>query len=318
MKSQRLVGIDKPVSELVLGSGWFSLEDKYQYFDLLDEFVAYSGTTIDTGRCYGESENVIGLWMESRGNRDQMLIITKGGLSKTNPNSLDEEIEKVIENDITISLEYLKTDFIDLYFLHRDNSSIPVGRIVECLNTELNRGRIHAWGGSNWEPYRINEANEYADQHGLTGFVAVSNNLSLVVPTGPYYEGLIWTDEAARYWHAETGIPLLAWSSQARGFFTGRFRPDIRDHPNMVRVYYTDENFERLHRAEQLGKQKGNYSAVQVGLAWVLHQPFTVVPIVGPRTKEEVVSCVNALQIELTEAEIKWLNLQSSDLGHIL
>ena len=311
MKNRRFAGINKPVSEIVLGSAYFSLTDKCKYFDIMDGFIEHGGITIDTGRCYGESENVIGLWIESRENRDQILLITKGGLSKTNPCTLDDNIENVIHEDITTSLEYLKTDYIDLYFLHRDKKSLAVGRMIEALNEELERGRIRAFGGSNWEPHRIDEANEYADKHNLTKFVAVSNNYSLGVPTGPYYEGLVWTDETARDWHKKTGMPLFAWSSQARGFFTGRFRPDVRDDANMVRVYYTDENFERLRRAEQLGKEKGNYSAIQIALAWLLRQIIDVMPVVGPRTKEELASCVNVLQLELTESEIKWLNLES-------
>ena len=70
MKNTRLVtGVDKPVSELALGTAWYSLEDKEQWFGLMDDFVAYGGTTIDTGRGYGESEEVIGLWMILSENR---------------------------------------------------------------------------------------------------------------------------------------------------------------------------------------------------------------------------------------------------------
>jgi len=75
----------------------------------------------------------------------------------------------------------------------------------------------------------------------------------------------------------------------------------------MVRVYYTDENFERLKRAEQLGETKGGYSAVQVALAWLLNQSIDVVPIVGPRNVKELESCINALKLSLTEEEVQWL-----------
>jgi aryl-alcohol dehydrogenase-like predicted oxidoreductase len=250
--------------------------------------------------------------MEARGNREDVFLITKGGLSTQDPCCLAvEDLEEEIEADLTESLERLRTDYVDLYFLHRDAPEVPAGRMVECLNRELERGRIRAFGGSNWEPCRIDEANEYARQHGLVGFAAVSNNLSLAVPTGPYYRGLVSTDEAGQRWHAETGLPLFSWSAQARGFFSGRFRPDVRDNPDMVRVYYTDENFERLRRATQLGQEKGGYSAVQVALAYVLHLPLPVVPIAGPLTTEEMASCLAALQIELSDAEVRWLNLET-------
>ena len=124
-------------------------------------------------------------------------------------------------------------------------------------------------------------------------------------------------DAAGLRWHDETGIPLFSWSSQARGFFAGQFTPDIREGAGeavggfvgrMMAVYGTNENFERLRRAEELGREKGGYSAVQVALAWLLHQPVTVVPIVGPQSANELVSCVDALSIELTASEVKHLS----------
>jgi aryl-alcohol dehydrogenase-like predicted oxidoreductase len=247
-------------------------------------------------------------------NRDRIAIITKGGLSEKDPTTLAVEgLRAKVEKDITRSLECLRTDQIDLYFLHRDAPQIPVGEIMECLNAEKARGRIGAFGGSNWETSRVDEANEYADKHGMTRLAAVSNNLSLAVPTGPFYPGLVSTDDMAKRWHAKTGIPLFAWASLARGFFTGRFRPEIRDDParmkdsftaNMMRIYCTADNLERLRRAEELAKAKGGFSAVQVALAWVLHQPFTALPLVGMHSNEEVASSLAALSIRLSEAEV--------------
>lgn len=321
-KNLAIANVDKPVSELVQGSSWFALNEQERLFELLDEFVAHGGTAIDTARCYGESEEVIGRWLEARGHREEIFLITKGGMAEEGPPRLvvDGFAEK-IDRDLTESLDHLRTDYIDLYFLHRDAPSFPVGPIVEGLNAELERGRIRAFGGSNWEPRRIDEANEYAAQHGLTGFAAVSNHLSLAVPTGPFYEGLLWVDPAARRWHVERGIPNFSWASLARGFFTGRFSREMRERVarsdaslswfdcQMIRIYGTDDNYERLRRAEELGARKG-YSAVQIALAWLLHQPFEI-PVVGPHTPEEVASCAAATEIELTEEEVQWLNLEA-------
>lgn len=327
MKSTRcVVGIDKPISELALGTAWYSLQNRYRLFELMDDFVSYGGTTLDTARGYGESEKVIGLWMDARRNRNRMVIITKGGLSEQDGGRLAiEGFKEKVEKDITTSLDYLQTDYIDLYFLHRDTPSIPVAEIVDCLNAELDRGRIHAFGGSNWKTHRVDDANEYAEGHGLTGFTAVSNNLSLAVPTGPFYPGLVSTDKVGEHWHAKTRIPLFSWSSQARGFFTGRYGPDMKAahgvrnafHKNLIRVYCTKENFERLNRAKELGEKKDVHSAVQIALAWVLHKSFIIFPLVGPHTREELRSCIDALSIELTESEIKWLNLEDNSVNPV-
>ena len=316
-----LAGLEKPVSRVALGTAWYSLDTKYQWFELMDQFVEHGGSTIDTARMYGEGEIVIGQWLQERRNRDQIVVVTKGGLSPHDGNRLAVEgIQEQIEKDLTESLERLQTDCIDLYLLHRDTESIPVAQIMDCLNAQRDRGRISAFGGSNWTLRRVEEANEYAHKHGLTGFAAVSNNLSLAAPAGPFYPGLVSVDRAEEPWFAEHNMPDFSWSSQARGFFTGRYRPETRDDPakakdgflaNMIRVYCTDENFERLRRAEKLGKDKGGYSAVQIALAWVLHRPLAVVPLVGPHTPEELDSCAAAAGIELTGQEARWLDLQA-------
>jgi aryl-alcohol dehydrogenase-like predicted oxidoreductase len=110
----------------------------------------------------------------------------------------------------------------------------------------------------------------------------------------------------------EKQIPLIPWSSQARGFFTGRWTPQMPANDGftkrMIEVYCTDDNFKRLSRAKELGEKKG-HTAVEVALAWLLHKPFPIVPIVGPHTQEELASCVKATTLSLTEAECKWLNL---------
>ena len=118
-------------------------------------------------------------------------------------------------------------------------------------------------------------------------------------------------------WHRRTGIPLLVFSSQARGFFTGRFEPHQRNatpgtldqlDARVLEVYGSDANFARLERARQLGRDKGGYSATQVALAWLLHQPLPLIPIIGPRDREELASSFDALALRLTPAETRWLD----------
>jgi aryl-alcohol dehydrogenase-like predicted oxidoreductase len=105
-------------------------------------------------------------------------------------------------------------------------------------------------------------------------------------------------------------MPLFAWSSQARGFFSGAFTPESQNEL-MQRVYFSEDNWERLRRARELGEIRGGYSAIQVALAWVLHQPFPTFPLVGPANVAELNSCVQALELELTPEESAWLNLEA-------
>jgi aryl-alcohol dehydrogenase-like predicted oxidoreductase len=105
-------------------------------------------------------------------------------------------------------------------------------------------------------------------------------------------------------------MPLFAWSSQARGFFTGRFSPEDTADEMMARVYYHPDNWERLRRATELGKARG-YEPTQVALAWVLHQPFPTFALIGPHTRRELESCAAALELELQPEEVRWLNLEA-------
>lgn len=313
--------IDKRSSAFVLGTAFYTLAQKDDWFAIMDDFRAHGGVTLDSGRIYGggESENVIGEWLKSMNTREEMIVITKCGHGKDG--ALPENgMESVFADELAKSLECLKTDYIDLYMLHRDDPAIPVKRIMDCLNGYVISGRVRALGASNWTYPRIDEANNYARARGLAGFSVVSNNLSLAVPTGPFYPGLITTDKDGEQWHLCTGIPLIPWSSQARGFFTGAYSAELRRQGNgiengfakrMSEIYCTNDNFERLKRATELGQKKGGYSAVEVALSWVLHKSFSIAPIVGPHSREELRSCIKALSLQLTEDECRWLNLQN-------
>lgn len=306
-------GIHKPSSELALGTAFFNIKNKEQCFDVLDAFMEAGGTIIDSARGYGTSEDVIGFWLENRSDRDRIIILTKCGLTADGVLPEDNYPELVLK-ELATSLRTLKTDYIDLYVLHRDNTMMPVWEILGPLNDAIARGQVSALGASNWEYRRVTEANEYAYKHGMKGFAIVSNNISLAVPAAAFYPGLISVSKADEEWHKTTKIPLIPWSSQARGFFTGRYTPQMRDNPDLVtdgftkqmlKVYGTDENFLRLVRAKELGEKKGGYTAVEVALAWLLHKPFPIIPIVGPHTREETLSCVKATGLSLTERECK-------------
>ncbi len=309
MEYLSLPNISKPVSRIALGSVIFSPDDLPRTFALLDAFVEQGGTLIDTAHGYGNGkcERALGAWLQERQSREDVVILDKG--CHPYGNSGPRVRPDVIHGDLGESLERLQTPYVDLYLLHRDDENVPVGPIVEALNEEVARGRIHAFGGSNWRPARIDEANAYAAEHGLQGFAASSPNLALARPKEPRWAGCITTLEDDRAWYQKTRLPLISWSSQAAGFFTGRFSPEDRSNKDMVRVYYDDANFERLRRAEELGRHKG-VDAIQIALAWVLRQPFPTIPIIGPHTVEELHSSLKVLDVELSPDELAYLDLQ--------
>lgn len=310
MKYGSIPGVSDRVSRLVLGSGAFgTLEDAWS--ELLDAFVAAGGTAIDTAYSYGrgESERQLGAWLEARGRHDDLIVITKGahhlpdGTPRVTPEAIDEELPE--------SLRRLRIATIDLYLLHRDDPTRPVGPIVECLNRHQAAGRIRRFGASNWTTARYEEANDYAARHGLAGFAAISPNLSLAVPRDQMWPNVVSFagDRKALAWERRTQTPLLAWSSGASGFFSGRFSPELRDNPDVVRVYYHADNWRRLERTRALAARKGA-TPTQVALAWVLHRPFPTFALVGPRTRAELDDCLGALAVDLAPDDLAWLNLE--------
>ncbi|GIP26749.1 oxidoreductase [Paenibacillus sp. J23TS9] len=305
-------GLQKPISRLMKGSDYFFHDSYDKAAANLDSFMAIGGNSIDTANIYcgGQSEEVIGRYMQERGNRDQLVILTKGAHHDQNGPRVSEQH---IRADIMKSFERLQTDFIDLYALHRDDPNVPAGEVIEALNEYVKAGTVGAIGVSNWTWQRIQEANEYAAAHQLAGFSFSSPNLSLAKPNEPFWTGCVSADAETCAWHEKEQLPLFSWSSQARGFFTGRFTPDIRDNADLVRVFYNDDNWERLERAKQLAETK-QVTAIQIALAYVLNQPYPTCALIGAQSAEELRSCDEGSLIHLTKDELDWLDLSKDKL----
>ncbi|MGG1515884.1 aldo/keto reductase [Paenibacillus oryzisoli] len=307
MEHIQIKGLNKPVSKLIMGSDFFNLSNGPVVSEILGHYLAIGGNCIDSAHnyCGGESEQAIGRWLDETGKRESMVIFTKGAHPKNDGPRVNSE---AIRSDLFTSLERMRTDYIDLYGLHRDDPNVPVGHILEALNEHVEAGRIRAFGGSNWTHERLQEAADYAAKHSLIGFSFSSPNLSLAKPNEPFWAGCVSVDSEALRWYEANQFPLLSWSSQARGFFTGKFSPDVRDNADMVRVFYNDENWIRLERAKQLAAEKG-VSMIQIALAYVLSQPLPACALIGPRTEAEMISCRDGADIKLTREELAWLDL---------
>jgi aryl-alcohol dehydrogenase-like predicted oxidoreductase len=310
MKYGKVDGIAQPLSRAVMGSMIFSPQKKENTYALLDEFVELGGNCIDTAIVYGGgvSEVALGMWLADRGNRDKVIIMDKGCHPTTGESRVTPE---GIREDVALNLKRLNCGYMDVWMFHRDNPEHPVGPLVEEVNAHVAAGKIRALGASNWTHQRIEAFNEYAHKKGLKGFSLNSPHLSLANPKEPMWGGCAMLDAEARKWHTRTQFPLFAWSSQARGFFSGRFAPDKLDgDKDVIRVYYNDENFERLRRANELGKKKG-VSAIQIAFAYVMQQPFPTWCLIGPANVDELRSSVAALDLSLTPEESRWLNLEA-------
>jgi aryl-alcohol dehydrogenase-like predicted oxidoreductase len=286
-----LAALDRPVSRLVLGTLALERADRERGMAVLDAYVALGGNAIDTAAVYGagESERVLGDWLErERPRRDELVVITKGA----HPAGERRRVTELdIATDLRTSVERLRGP-VDLYLLHRDDPAVPVGEIVEWMNEHRRAGLIRAFGTSNWTTGRIDEANAYAAARGLEGFSLSSQHLSLATQNEQHWpDTRTATDPEIAAWHERTQTPLLAWSAQARGYFAGRRDAEV------LRVYDNPENRARRERAEAAARRTGR-SAQQLALAWVLRQPYPVHAAFGARTPEQVRDAWGALEVE--------------------
>lgn len=321
MRYKHIHGIEKPISCLVQGTMMISSREQDKSFALLDAVFELGCNTFDTGHVYGggDCERTFGRWLHERGIRDRVVIIGKGA-----HHNVDRR--RVTPFDITAdlydSLARFKVASIDLYMLHRDDPAVPVGPIVEVLNEHLHEGRIHAIGASNWTHQRIQEANEYAQAHGLVPFVASSPNFSLAEQVEEPWPNCVTISgpagAAAREWYRAQQMPLFTWSSLARGFFSGRLTRGnfdaVKDSldGSCVRAYCHEANFQRLDRVQILAKEKG-VTVPQMALAYVINQPLNIFALVGCETDEEFRANAQACELLLTPPEMAWLDLQIDD-----
>ncbi len=304
MKYGEVAGVSKPVARLVMGVD--NQPNMPHAAVMFDDYFERGGNCFDTAYVYGggRHETFLGHWISNRGVRDHVVIIGKGVHPPFNR-------PEHVRSQLAESLERMQTDFVDIYLAHRDNPEVPVSEWVDVFNELLRDGWIRSYGGSNWALERVETLNEYARSNALVGMAAVSNNFSLARMVDPVWSGcLAASDPESRAWLKSRKIPLFAWSSQARGFFTDRARPDDTSDAELVRCWYSKDNFQRQARVNELAGKRG-VLPISIALAYVLHQPFPTFALIGPRTLAETRISMEALGVGLSPKELTWLNLET-------
>ena len=278
-------------------------------FSILDAYMEAGGNFIDTAAVYGfgESEKVIGEWMKKKSNRGNVFVATKGAHPSL-PDWKSRLSEVDIRSDIESSLSFLQTDHIDLYFLHRDDLSLPVEEIMPVLDKLVKEGKTRFIGASNWSAERINEANEFAEKNGLAQFSASQilwngavinkDGMDKIDPTRAIM------DEKEHRLYAENKIPVMAYTSQAKGLF---------DHIKNkgydgLSGYYKDVyvNVETKRRAEKIFavSERTGLSPTVISLAYLIYnKEITAYPVVGTSKPERFEEIVKVLCLSLEDIE---------------
>ncbi|MGQ9905171.1 MAG: aldo/keto reductase [Anaerolineae bacterium] len=288
-------------------------------FAMLDYFTEAGGNFLDTALIYanwipGEksvSEKTIGRWMKARGNRQAIIVGTKGAHPDLNAMHIPRLSAREIAADVDASLSHLQTDCIDLYWLHRDDPARPVEEIIHTLNDLATAGKIRYFGCSNWRAPRIRAANVYAAQHGLQGFVADQMMWSMAVADMDAIadKTLAGMDDALYQFHLETGMAAAPYSSQAGGLFQRLAAGGVDAvKPGARAIYPLEPNLRRLERAQTLARQRA-LSVSQVALGYLLSQPFPTFPIVGCRTMAQLVDSLSAAHVQLAPQDVRYLEI---------
>jgi len=300
-----------PSSVIGLGLGIFgSAITRDDSFAMLDIFHQAGGNMLDTAHVYaawlangaGMSERTLGAWVRSRGVRKQLLIATKGCHPLISDMAKPRMDPASLAQDLHESLDRLNDTQIDLYWLHRDNPAVPVDEILDALDAQRRAGRIRAFGASNWSAPRLAAAQAWAKHRGVEGFCASQVEWSLAtrdrsLPGDPTCLS-VQSDDFT--YHQQTRLPLVAYSSQAQGFFdtTRVKRPPVYDAP---------ANHARRERAITLAHQH-QVSANHIALAWLTSQTFPVVALVGCRTTTQMIDSVAAANLLLTANDVATLS----------
>jgi aryl-alcohol dehydrogenase-like predicted oxidoreductase len=291
--------------------GWTS--DEAASFAVLDAYVDGGGNFIDTADVYsawvpghagGESETVIGDWMAARGNRERVVVATKVASHAEAPGASRASIEKGVE----ASLRRLQTDYIDLYYIHRDDPETPLEETIAALDDLVKAGKVRAIAASNFSAERLEAALAVSDATGAAKFVAIQPHYNLV--HRHEYEGPLESVVAAR------GLATIPYASLAKGFLTGKYRDgnesgDTSPRASGARAYLDDRGRNVLEALDEIAAAH-DVPVTAVSLAWLRQQPTVVAPIASASTVEQVPALLAGATLELSADEMDRLTAVSA------
>lgn len=318
MNYAELPYVKKQVSRIFYGTAMPPFSTEEGGSGLLDAVYGLGITAFDTARVYGAAEKALGSWVEERGLRDQVVLLSK--CAHPAPDGIKRVSEKEIRADFAVSSKCLRTGYIDVYLAHRDDPDVPAGNVVEIFNALHAEGKIGAFGGSNWTHRRIEEANEYAYKHDMIPFSVSSPNFGLADQVRDLWGGGCVSisgpaNREARAWYEKNRMPVIAYSSLGRGLFSGKVKSGRKEEAGRfmdefaMKGYACPDNFERLKRCEELAEKRG-CSVPQIAMAWLFGQSVNTFAVVSTTKPERMQENIAALDIVLGDAEIRYLDLQ--------
>lgn len=322
MLTVQFANTDLIVSPLALGSvGYGTSTDEKTAFRQMDAYREV-GNFIDTAHVYGrwgasgesESELLIGRWLKSRGMRGKIAISTKGGHPFLTGAFIPRLHRAEIEKDLNESLSHLGLDAIDLYFLHRDDETLPVIEILETMESLRREGKIRHYGVSNWKLPRIREAEVCAREHGFEGFTVNQLKWSLAHVNADKVEDrtLVNMDAETYRYHASSGLGAMAYTSIAKGYFAHRAAgTPVREKARAV--YDSPENEKILSALIALSRESG-LSVAELSMCYFLYSPFPSVAIASFSNDRQTEEGLSVLRHEPDKEIVRRVQALRDDL----
>lgn len=309
------------VNKIVLGTATMgSSISEEDSFGMLDYFYEKGGNCVDTARGYahwlpggdGMSERTLGRWLKSRGNRSKITLCTKGAGPVPNMTAPRRLSREEILQDLEESLQNLGVDYVDIYYLHRDDKARPVSDIMETLDMAVKAGKVRVIAVSNWETARIDEANAYAAKNNMVSFTASEIFWSIMECTLEQYGNpeAVTINDTEYKGYKKNGIPVFAYGSQALGFFSKNLGEitgsGLEGHRQR---FATPVNLKIRENVLKLS-QKTGFSPAALIVSYLTHLDHPVAPILGCTKLSQLSDSMTAQDVNLTAETLMDLKKQ--------
>lgn len=317
MIKKQLIGTDMCGSAMVLGTDDFgSAVEKERAYAVMDAYYEASGNIFDTARVYadwleggsGASERTLGDWIKDRGVRDNVIISTKCSHPPINDMSISRLKYEDMQQDTDESLKLLKTDRIDILWLHRDDTSMPVEEIAENMYKLSKKNTVRYFGVSNWRADRIKQLKK------LNAVKLIGSQIKWSYgATNPDYEDdptLVEMDSKEKEYYDSADLNIFAFASQAKGFFSKYDKGgEAALSQKAAQRYLYSENISRYKKAKQIS-EKYNVPISAVIIAYITSRTdVNAYAIIGAKTTEQINDCLKGSDFTLKPEDFKILDM---------
>lgn len=320
MRTGKVASVDGniEISKIVLGASNYGSEIGNELsYEIMDKYYELGGRTIDTARGYAsyipygssKSEKVVGRWIKDRGVRDEVIVITKGGLPEMRDMHKSRLSWDCLEYDISTSLAVLDMDNIDIYFLHRDDPEIAVSKIMDTLDEFVKKGMTRALGASNWTVARMIEANDYARKNGKTPFTVsqIQWNMAQFSKEDLLDDTCVFMSDLEYQGYQEAKIPVMAYSTQAVGFFSKYLKSGESELSFRAKAFLNDTNIRKAEKVRILCDKLGCTPAA-LAISYITSNPVEGFALIGNVKMEHMNDSLSSVDLVLDQESIDWLD----------